>query len=313
MRFQATHKLMSYLLVLARSPTLASSDALSALPALAFLRGRGAVLVQRRRAARPRALARSRCALPLRVGGGRGVSALGVAGLAAAARPRSHAGAESRAVPAGVQAVSPARQPRLPARLRPVVPDRARGGGDRAELPVRGRVRALRRARDLDADPLSPAPRDGRELPHQALEPGAEPEGRRQPHPELAARGRRIVSGGDRRGRAVRVRRLGGDVRAGAAHRRRVRARRPRTTRNMVGFSDEVALGQYGILSTDNQVVALRATIPRSPRCPPIDATTRSSGSTGAARSTTPTTAATGSGRGNRSCAPSSRRAAPAT
>lgn len=36
----------------------------------------------------------------------------------------------------------------------------------------------------------------------------------------------------------------------------------PRTTRNMVGFSDEVALGQYGILSTDNQVVALRATIP---------------------------------------------------
>ncbi len=36
----------------------------------------------------------------------------------------------------------------------------------------------------------------------------------------------------------------------------------PRTTRNMVGFSDEVALGQYGLLSTDNQVVALRATIP---------------------------------------------------
>ena len=36
----------------------------------------------------------------------------------------------------------------------------------------------------------------------------------------------------------------------------------PRATRNMVGFSDEVALGQYGILSTDNQVVALRATIP---------------------------------------------------
>jgi transglutaminase-like putative cysteine protease len=37
----------------------------------------------------------------------------------------------------------------------------------------------------------------------------------------------------------------------------------PRTTRNLVGFSDEVALGQYGILSTDNQVVALRATVPR--------------------------------------------------
>jgi hypothetical protein len=36
----------------------------------------------------------------------------------------------------------------------------------------------------------------------------------------------------------------------------------PRANRNMVGFSDEVSLGQYGILSTDNQVVALRATIP---------------------------------------------------
>jgi hypothetical protein len=36
----------------------------------------------------------------------------------------------------------------------------------------------------------------------------------------------------------------------------------PRATRNMVGFSDEVALGQYGILSTDNQAVALRATVP---------------------------------------------------
>jgi hypothetical protein len=37
----------------------------------------------------------------------------------------------------------------------------------------------------------------------------------------------------------------------------------PRATRNLVGFSDEVALGQYGVLSTDNQAVALRATVPR--------------------------------------------------
>jgi transglutaminase-like putative cysteine protease len=37
----------------------------------------------------------------------------------------------------------------------------------------------------------------------------------------------------------------------------------PRTTRNMVGFSDEVALGQHGVLSMDNQAVALRATVPR--------------------------------------------------
>jgi hypothetical protein len=36
----------------------------------------------------------------------------------------------------------------------------------------------------------------------------------------------------------------------------------PRANRNMVGFSDDVSLGQYGILSTDNQAVALRATIP---------------------------------------------------
>jgi transglutaminase-like putative cysteine protease len=37
----------------------------------------------------------------------------------------------------------------------------------------------------------------------------------------------------------------------------------PRPTRNVIGFSDDVTLGQYGILSTDNQVVALRATVPR--------------------------------------------------
>jgi transglutaminase-like putative cysteine protease len=37
----------------------------------------------------------------------------------------------------------------------------------------------------------------------------------------------------------------------------------PRPTRNLIGFSDDVTLGQYGILSTDNQVVALRATMPR--------------------------------------------------
>jgi len=36
----------------------------------------------------------------------------------------------------------------------------------------------------------------------------------------------------------------------------------PRATRNLVGFSDEVALGQYGLLSTENQSVALRATVP---------------------------------------------------
>ncbi|HVR64733.1 MAG TPA: DUF3488 and DUF4129 domain-containing transglutaminase family protein [Polyangia bacterium] len=37
----------------------------------------------------------------------------------------------------------------------------------------------------------------------------------------------------------------------------------PRPTRNLIGFSDDVTLGQYGILSNDNQVVALRATVPR--------------------------------------------------
>ncbi|HET6150787.1 MAG TPA: DUF3488 and DUF4129 domain-containing transglutaminase family protein [Polyangia bacterium] len=36
----------------------------------------------------------------------------------------------------------------------------------------------------------------------------------------------------------------------------------PRATRNLIGFSDEVALGQYGLLSTENQSVALRATVP---------------------------------------------------
>jgi transglutaminase-like putative cysteine protease len=37
----------------------------------------------------------------------------------------------------------------------------------------------------------------------------------------------------------------------------------PRSSRNLIGFSDEVSLGHYGILSTDNQMVALRATVPR--------------------------------------------------
>jgi transglutaminase-like putative cysteine protease len=36
-----------------------------------------------------------------------------------------------------------------------------------------------------------------------------------------------------------------------------------RPTENLIGFSDDVALGHYGVLSGDNQVVALRATIPR--------------------------------------------------
>ncbi|HEX4403342.1 MAG TPA: transglutaminaseTgpA domain-containing protein [Polyangia bacterium] len=37
----------------------------------------------------------------------------------------------------------------------------------------------------------------------------------------------------------------------------------PRTSANLIGFSDDVALGQYGTLSSDNAAVALRATVPR--------------------------------------------------
>ena len=48
-----------------------------------------------------------------------------------------------------------------------------------------------------------------------------------EPHPQLAARGRGLVPGQHGAGRAGGVRRLGGDVRAGAAHRRRLRAREP--------------------------------------------------------------------------------------
>jgi hypothetical protein len=37
----------------------------------------------------------------------------------------------------------------------------------------------------------------------------------------------------------------------------------PRPAKNLIGFSDEVSLGHYGVLGSDNNVVALRATIPR--------------------------------------------------
>jgi protein-glutamine gamma-glutamyltransferase len=36
-----------------------------------------------------------------------------------------------------------------------------------------------------------------------------------------------------------------------------------RPTENLIGFSDDVTLGRYGVLSAENQAVALRATIPR--------------------------------------------------
>lgn len=39
-----------------------------------------------------------------------------------------------------------------------------------------------------------------------------------------------------------------------------------RPTENLIGFSDDVVLGHYGVLSSDNQVVALRATVPRVAR-----------------------------------------------
>jgi protein-glutamine gamma-glutamyltransferase len=37
----------------------------------------------------------------------------------------------------------------------------------------------------------------------------------------------------------------------------------PRATGNQIGFSDDVSLGHYGVLSAGNQAVALRATVPR--------------------------------------------------
>jgi len=37
----------------------------------------------------------------------------------------------------------------------------------------------------------------------------------------------------------------------------------PRAGANLIGFSDDVSLGQYGTLSADNAAVALRATVPR--------------------------------------------------
>jgi transglutaminase-like putative cysteine protease len=40
----------------------------------------------------------------------------------------------------------------------------------------------------------------------------------------------------------------------------------PRARRNLIGFSDEVTLGNAGFLSADNQTVALRATLPRLTR-----------------------------------------------
>ena len=42
----------------------------------------------------------------------------------------------------------------------------------------------------------------------------------------------------------------------------------PRARKNLVGFSDEVALGARGLLSSDDDTVALRATVPRLARLP---------------------------------------------
>jgi transglutaminase-like putative cysteine protease len=52
----------------------------------------------------------------------------------------------------------------------------------------------------------------------------------------------------------------------------------PRPTANLIGFSDDVSLGHYGTLSSDNPAVALRATVPRIEALPTQDARDQATG-----------------------------------
>jgi transglutaminase-like putative cysteine protease len=52
----------------------------------------------------------------------------------------------------------------------------------------------------------------------------------------------------------------------------------PRPTANLIGFSDDVQLGHYGTLSSDNTAVALRATVPRIEALPSQEARDRATG-----------------------------------
>jgi transglutaminase-like putative cysteine protease len=49
----------------------------------------------------------------------------------------------------------------------------------------------------------------------------------------------------------------------------------PRAAANLIGFSDDVTLGHYGTLSSDNQAVALRATVPQLSALPSATARER--------------------------------------
>ena len=191
MRFAAAHKLVTYLLVLA-------------------------ALAARREHARARAVERARCssspcALSFRVEGGSRVALA----LDRAARGRARRGARAVRGDRLASVAAPARSRRRARRsiscwrcsgyklfYRRVHRDYIHiaalsfllvlvASTHRAQLPLRRGVRGLRGARGLGADPVPPAPRDGGELPHQALGPGAQPEGRRRAHPRIAARRRR--------------------------------------------------------------------------------------------------------------------------
>ena len=217
MRFRAVHKLMSYLLAAASVATLTTSGAvptstlllLSTLGLLSWFVEPGTVDGQVARSGRA-GVQRRRPGL---------LRPVAVPGVREFPRTRVRPDLERRVVPAGLQAVSPAQQPRLPVDLRPVLRAGAGRGLAGADGDVPGWLRRLRRPVDLDLDPVSPAARDRRQLPGQASARIGLREGDRGAGAQLAPRGGTILLPGDRVAGAGGVHRLGDDLRAGAAHR----------------------------------------------------------------------------------------------
>ena len=223
MRFAAAHKLVTYLLVLAALAAVASTRVVAPASALLFLAACAlSFLVEGGNRVGRRAGSRFAAGAPRRR---RAVRRDRLARVAPPPRSRRRARLRSRVGPARLQAVLPAHPSRLHPDRGADVSARARRVDDRAQLRVRGDVRGLRRGRRVGADPVSPAPRDGRELPDQAFGAGAEPEGRRRAHPRIPTRRRRQLLRGDGGDGGAGAGRRGRDLHAGPARRRRVRGR----------------------------------------------------------------------------------------
>ena len=164
-------------------------------------------------------------------------------------------------LPARQQAVEPQSLARLPAGLRRLVPDAGRRRRAQQRSRLRRLLPRLRRVRDLDAHALPSAPRDGGELPPQALRRRRRAR-RGRAHLELAPHRRRQLP---RRHLARLARRLPLRRRSSSSSSRAsASASSPRTSGAAsltVGFSDRVDLDDYGRIK-DNPQVIMRVEFP---------------------------------------------------